>query len=29
MGAQDVSTLTDAIKQIAAAKARGELEKVG
>jgi predicted DsbA family dithiol-disulfide isomerase len=29
MGAQDVSTLIDAIKQIAAAKARGELEKVG
>jgi predicted DsbA family dithiol-disulfide isomerase len=29
MGAQDVSTLTDAIKQIAAAKARGELEKAG
>ena len=29
MGAQDVSTLTDAIRQIAAAKARGELEKVG
>lgn len=26
MGAQDVSTLTDAIRQIAAAKARGELE---
>ncbi len=29
MGAQDASTLTDAIRQIAAAKARGELEKVG
>ncbi len=29
MGAQDTSTLTDAIKQIAAAKARGELEKAG
>jgi predicted DsbA family dithiol-disulfide isomerase len=29
MGAQDVSTLTDAIRQIAAAKARGELDKVG
>lgn len=29
MGAQEVSTLTDAIMQIAAAKARGELEKVG
>lgn len=29
MGAQEVSTLTDAIKQIAAAKARGELERVG
>jgi predicted DsbA family dithiol-disulfide isomerase len=29
MGAQDVSTLTDAIRQIAAAKAKGELEKVG
>jgi predicted DsbA family dithiol-disulfide isomerase len=29
MGAQEVSTLTDAIKQIAAAKARGELEAVG
>jgi predicted DsbA family dithiol-disulfide isomerase len=29
MGAQDVSTLTDAIRQIATAKARGELEKVG
>ena len=29
MGAQDTSTLTDAIRQIAAAKARGELEKVG
>jgi predicted DsbA family dithiol-disulfide isomerase len=27
MGAQDVSTLTDAIRQIAAAKARGDLEK--
>lgn len=26
MGAQDVSTLTDAIRQIAAAKAKGELE---
>ena len=29
MGAQDTSTLTDAIKQIAAAKAKGELDKVG
>ncbi len=29
MGAQDASTLTDAIRQIAAAKARGELDKVG
>jgi len=29
MGAQEVSTLADAIKQIAAAKARGELESVG
>lgn len=29
MGAQEVATLTDAIKQIAAAKARGELESVG
>ena len=29
MGAQDTSTLTDAIKQIAAAKARGELDKAG
>jgi predicted DsbA family dithiol-disulfide isomerase len=29
MGAQEISTLSDAIKQIAAAKARGELEKVG
>ena len=29
MGAQDTSTLTDAIRQIAAAKARGELDKVG
>ncbi len=29
MGAQEVSTLSDAIKQIAAAKARGELEKSG
>lgn len=29
MGAQEVSTLSDAIRQIAAAKARGELEKVG
>ena len=28
MGAQDSSTLTDAIRQIAAAKARGELDKV-
>ncbi|TIM18654.1 MAG: disulfide bond formation protein DsbA, partial [Mesorhizobium sp.] len=27
MGAQDVDTLTDAIRQVAAAKARGELEK--
>jgi hypothetical protein len=26
MGAQEVSTLSDAIKQIAAAKARGELD---
>jgi predicted DsbA family dithiol-disulfide isomerase len=29
MGAQEVTSLTDAIKQIAAAKARGELESVG
>jgi predicted DsbA family dithiol-disulfide isomerase len=29
MGAQEVATLTDAIRQIAAAKARGELESVG
>ena len=29
MGAQDTSTLTDAIRQIAAAKARGELDKAG
>jgi predicted DsbA family dithiol-disulfide isomerase len=29
MGAQDVDTLADAIRQVAAAKARGELEKVG
>ena len=29
MGAQDTSTLTDAIKQIAAAKAKGELDKAG
>ena len=29
MGAQDTSTLTDAIKQIAAAKAKGELDKSG
>jgi predicted DsbA family dithiol-disulfide isomerase len=29
MGAQDTSTLTDAIRQIAASKARGELDKVG
>ncbi|TPJ54131.1 MULTISPECIES: DsbA family protein [unclassified Mesorhizobium] len=28
MGAQDVDTLADAIRQVAAAKARGELEKV-
>ncbi|CCV13673.1 DsbA family protein [Mesorhizobium sp. STM 4661] len=28
MGAQDADTLTDAIRQVAAAKARGELEKV-
>ncbi|PTE12106.1 DsbA family oxidoreductase [Mesorhizobium helmanticense] len=28
MGAQDAYTLTDAIRQVAAAKARGELEKV-
>jgi predicted DsbA family dithiol-disulfide isomerase len=27
MGAQDADTLTDAIRQVAAAKARGELEK--
>jgi predicted DsbA family dithiol-disulfide isomerase len=29
MGAQEVATLADAIKQIAAAKARGELESLG
>ena len=29
MGAQDTATLADAIRQIAGAKARGELEKVG
>ncbi|UVK45323.1 DsbA family protein [Mesorhizobium sp. AR07] len=29
MGAQDADTLADAIRQVAAAKARGELEKVG
>jgi predicted DsbA family dithiol-disulfide isomerase len=29
MGAQDVDTLADAIRQVAAAKARGELEKAG
>jgi predicted DsbA family dithiol-disulfide isomerase len=29
MGAQDTDTLADAIHQVAAAKARGELEKVG
>lgn len=29
MGAQDVSSLVDAIRQIAEAKARGELDKVG
>ncbi|QKD03864.1 DsbA family oxidoreductase [Mesorhizobium loti] len=29
MGAQDVDTLSDAIRQVAAAKARGELDKVG
>ena len=29
MGAQDTSTLTDAIRQIAAAKAKGELNKAG
>ncbi|TSE04209.1 DsbA family protein [Mesorhizobium intechi] len=29
MGAQDVDTLADAIRQVAAAKARGELDKVG
>jgi len=29
MGAQEVQTLTDAITQIAAAKARGELEGMG
>lgn len=28
MGAQDADTLTDAIRQVAAAKARGDLEKV-
>ncbi|RUU44666.1 MULTISPECIES: DsbA family protein [unclassified Mesorhizobium] len=27
MGAQDIDTLTDAIRQVAAAKARGEMEK--
>jgi len=29
MGAQDTATLADAIRQVAAAKAKGELEKVG
>jgi predicted DsbA family dithiol-disulfide isomerase len=29
MGAQDAETLADAIRQVAGAKARGELEKVG
>jgi predicted DsbA family dithiol-disulfide isomerase len=29
MGAQDADTLADAIRQVAAAKTRGELEKVG
>ncbi|AMY03592.1 DsbA family protein [Mesorhizobium ciceri] len=29
MGAQDADTLADAIRQVAAAKARGELEKAG
>lgn len=29
MGAQDVDALADAIRQVAAAKARGELDKVG
>ena len=29
MGAQDADTLADAIRQVAAAKARGELDKVG
>jgi len=29
MGAQDADTLSDAIRQVAAAKARGELDKVG
>ncbi|GLQ77366.1 DSBA oxidoreductase [Mesorhizobium huakuii] len=29
MGAQDVDTLADAIRQVAAAKVRGELDKVG
>ncbi|RWC56944.1 MAG: DsbA family protein [Mesorhizobium sp.] len=29
MGAQDADTLADAIRQVAAAKARGELEEVG
>ena len=29
MGAQDADTLADAIRQVVAAKARGELEKVG
>jgi len=29
MGAQDVDTLADAIREVAAAKARGELDKVG
>lgn len=29
MGAQDADTLADAIRQVAAAKAKGELEKVG
>ncbi|RUU62288.1 disulfide bond formation protein DsbA, partial [Mesorhizobium sp. M7A.T.Ca.TU.009.01.1.2] len=29
MGAQDADTLADAIRQVAAAKARGELDKAG
>jgi len=29
MGAQDADTLADAIRQVAAAKAKGELEKTG